>query len=332
VAVGDTITLVNNPTDKPLIGYKQMNPVVFSGFYPVDSKDYVELKDALEKISLSDSSIVYEPETSKALGFGFRIGFLGMLHMEVLQERLEREFNVDLIATAPSVEFKVHLTNKKIELVSNPANMPDRSFIDYIEEPMIKASIIVPDQFVGAVMELSQNKRGKYIDMEYIDDTRRRIVYHLPLVEIVFDFFDKLKSSTKGYASFDYELIGYEKSDMVKLDVLLNGDRVDALGIIVHRDFAYSRGRTLTVKLKEVIPRQSFEVPVQAALGGKIIARETIKGFRKDVTAKLYGGDRTRRQKLLKKQKAGKKRMKAIGSVEIPQEAFLAILKTDIDS
>lgn len=329
VSVGDTLTLINNPATSPLPGYKKLKPVVYTGFYPIDSKNYDLLKESLEKISLSDSSITFEPESSKALGFGYRIGFLGMLHMEILQERLEREFNVDLIATAPSVEFHVYKTNGDMEVIANPSLLPDPTIINYIEEPYIKASILLPENFVGALMELCQTRRGIYLDLEYIDATRRKLVYQLPLVEIIFDFFDKLKSISKGFASFEYEVIGYQKSNLVKLDILLNGDKVDALSIITHRDFAYARGRELTERLKEVIPRQSFEVPVQAVIGSKVIARETIKAFRKDVTAKLYGGDPTRRQKLLKKQKVGKKRMKAIGSVEVPQEAFLAILKTD---
>ncbi|MCR8613219.1 MAG: translation elongation factor 4 [Mycoplasma sp.] len=329
IAVGDTITLVDNPAQEPLAGYRKLNPVVYTGFYPVDSKDHAMLKDALEKISLSDSSITFEPESSKALGFGFRCGFLGLLHMEVLQERIEREFNVSIIATTPSVEFKIFKTNGDVEIISNPSNMPDRTFIEHIEEPFISASIIVPEKFIGGLMELCQNKRGKYIDLEFIDNSRRRLVYELPLVEIIFDFFDKLKSISKGYASFDYELIGYKKSDLLKMDILLNGEQVDALSIITHKDFIDKRGRQLTKRLKEVVPRQAFEVPIQAAYGGKIIARETIKAYRKDVTAKLYGGDVTRRQKLLKKQKAGKKRMKSIGKVELPQEAFLSILKVE---
>ncbi|MGY6172213.1 translation elongation factor 4 [Candidatus Mycoplasma pogonae] len=329
VSVGDTITLETNPASEPLPGYKKLKPVVYTGFYPVDSKNYDLLKEALEKISLSDSSITFEPENSKALGFGYRIGFLGMLHMEILQERLEREFNIDLIATAPSVEFHVHKTDGSIEVISNPSLFPDPTFIQKIEEPYIRASILLPEKFVGAVMDLCQNKRGVYVDLEFIDKERRRLVYELPLVETIFVFFDKLKSISKGFASFEYDVVGYRESKLVKLDILLNGQKVDALSIITHRDFAYNRGRELTEKLKEVIPRQSFEVPVQAVIGSKVIARETIKAYRKDVTAKLYGGDVTRRQKLLKKQKEGKKRMKAIGSVEVPQEAFLAILKTD---
>lgn len=331
VSVGDTITLCNNPTNQALPGYKKLNPVVFCGFYPIDTVDYDKMKDALIKISLSDSSITYEPETSKALGFGFRIGFLGLLHMEILKERLEREFNVSIIATTPSVEYKVFKTNKDVEIIANPSDFPDKSYIDHIEEPFINASIMAPEEFVGPIMELCQNKRGIYKTIEYIDNTRRRIIYELPLSEIIFDFFDKLKSVSKGYASFDYELIGYKQSDMEKVDILLNGEKIDAFSMIVYKDFAYSKSRDLTRKLKEVIPRQNFEVPVQATIGAKIIARETIKAYRKDVTAKLYGGDVTRRMKLLKKQKEGKKKSKLFGRVEVPQEAFLAVLKTDND-
>ncbi|AWX42968.1 GTP-binding protein lepA [Metamycoplasma cloacale] len=329
VAVGDTITLVNNPVMYPLPGYKKLKPVVYTGFYPVDTRDYNDLKDALEKISLSDSSIVWEPETSKALGFGFRIGFLGLLHMDVLQERLEREFNLDIIATAPSVEFVITLTNGDVQYITNPSLFPDRSLVKTIEEPHIRASIFLTDEYIGAIMELCQQKRGQYIDIEYLDNYRRKLIYDLPLNETIFDFFDLMKSYSKGYASFEYDFIGLKESDLVKVDILLNGEKVDALAMITHRDSAYAKSRDLTEKLKEVIPRQNFEIPVQAAIGGKIIARETVKAYRKDVTAKLYGGDVTRRQKLLKKQKIGKKRMKSIGTVEVPQEAFLAILKTD---
>ncbi len=331
VSVGDTITLAKNPTQESLPGYKKLKPVIFCGFYPIDTIDYDKTKDALIKISLSDSSITYEPETSKALGFGFRIGFLGLLHMEILKERLEREFNISIIATAPSVEYKVFYTNGKYEIIANPSEFPDKSYIEYIEEPFIKAFIIVSEEYIGPIMELCQNKRGIYIDLEYIDNVRRKIVYELPLTEIIFDFFNKLKSVSKGYASFDYEIIGYRKSEMEKIDILLNGEKIDAFSMIVHKDFAYTRSRELTQKLKEVIPRQNFEVPVQAAIGAKIIARETIKAYRKDVTAKLYGGDVTRRMKLLKKQKEGKKKSKLFGKVEVPQEAFLSILKTNIN-
>lgn len=329
VSVGDTITSVNNPTKEPLVGYKKLKPVVYTGFYPIDTRDYDLLKDSLEKISLSDSSITFEPETSKALGFGFRIGFLGLLHMEILQERLEREFNIEIMATAPSVEFQVYKTNGQMDVISNPSEFPDRSMIEKIMEPFISASILVTDEYIGPVMELCQNKRGKYIDLQYIDDKRRKIIYELPLLEIIFDFFNKLKSISRGYASFDYDPIGYKESNLVKVDIMLNGEKIDALSAIIHNDFSYTRSRDLVKKLKEVIPKQNFEVPVQAAIGSKIISRETIKAYRKDVTAKLYGGDVTRRQKLLKKQKAGKKRAKAFGKVEVPQEAFLAILKAD---
>ncbi|QZE12535.1 translation elongation factor 4 [Mycoplasma sp. Ms02] len=331
VSVGDTITHVDNPTEHALPGYKKMKPVVYTGFYPIDTKDYTELKESLEKISLSDSSITWEQETSKALGFGFRVGFLGMLHMEILQERLDREYKVGVIATSPSVEYQVHMTNGDVEMISNPSMLPDRTFIDFIEEPYIEASIFLPNEYIGNAMDLCQNKRGIYKNLEYIDANRSRLVYELPLAETVFDFFDRLKSTTKGYASFEYEWIGYRESDLVKVDILLNGDKIDAFSIIAHRDHAYPSARELCQKLKEAIPRQNFEVPVQAVIGGKVIARETIKAFRKDVTAKLYGGDPTRRQKLLKKQKEGKKRMKTLGSVEVPQEAFLSILKTNID-
>lgn len=329
INIGDTVTLNNNKLAYPLPGYKKLKPVVYTGFYPVDTRDYNDLKDALEKISLSDSSIVWEPETSKALGFGFRIGFLGLLHMDVLQERLEREFNLDIIATAPSVEFVLTLTNGDIQYITNPSLFPDRFLIKMIEEPYIKASIFLTEEYLGSIMELCQQKRGKYIDIEYLDSTRRKLIYELPLNETIFDFFDLMKSYSKGYASFEYDYIGLRESDLVKVDIMLNGEKIDALAMIVHRDSAYNKSRELTEKLKEVIPRQNFEIPVQAAIGGKIIARETIKAYRKDVTAKLYGGDVTRRQKLLKKQKIGKKRMKSIGTVEVPQEAFLAILKTN---
>lgn len=329
VEVGDTVTLFENQCSEPLPGYKKIKPVVYTGFYPVDTRDYNDLKDALEKISLSDSSLVWQPETSKALGFGFRIGFLGLLHMDILQERLEREFNLDIIATAPSVEFVVTLTNGDVQYITNPSLFPDRSYIKMIEEPYIKANIMLTEEYLGPIMELCQSKRGKYVNIEYLDETRRLLIYELPLNEIIFDFFDLMKSYSKGYASFDYDYIGLRESDLVKVDILLNGEKIDALAMIVHRDSAYNKSRALTEKLKEVVPRQNFEIPVQAAIGAKIIARETIKAYRKDVTAKLYGGDVTRRQKLLKKQKIGKKRMKQIGSVEVPQEAFLAILKTD---
>ncbi|WP_338582963.1 translation elongation factor 4 [Mycoplasmopsis cynos] len=331
VNVGDTITLIENPTPIALPGYKKMKPVVFTGFYPVDTRDYAQLKESLEKISLSDSSITWEQETSKALGFGFRVGFLGLLHMEILQERLDREYKVGIIATSPSVEYKVCLTNNEIQMIANPTLLPDRTYIEKIEEPYVEAHIFIPNEYIGNVMELCQNKRGIYKSLEMIDSKRSSVVYELPLAETIFDFFDRLKSSTKGYASFEYEWIGYRESDLVKVDILLNGDKVDAFSMITHRDRAYENARELCVKLKDAIPRQNFEVPVQATIGGKIIARETIKAYRKDVTAKLYGGDVTRRQKLLKKQKEGKKRMKKLGSIEVPQEAFLSILKTNID-
>ncbi|WBP84154.1 translation elongation factor 4 [Mycoplasmopsis edwardii] len=331
VNVGDTITLIENPTKEALPGYKKMKPVVFTGFYPVDTRDYSMLKESLEKISLSDSSITWEQETSKALGFGFRVGFLGLLHMEILQERLDREYKVGIIATSPSVEYRVTMTNGEVEMIANPTLLPDRTFIEKIEEPYVEAHIFVPNEYIGNVMELCQNKRGIYKSLDMIDSKRSSVVYELPLAETIFDFFDRLKSTTKGYASFEYEWLGYRESDLVKVDILLNGDKVDAFSLITHRERAYENARELCQKLKEAIPRQNFEVPVQATIGGKIIARETIKAYRKDVTAKLYGGDVTRRQKLLKKQKEGKKRMKKLGSIEVPQEAFLSILKTNID-
>ncbi|AJC49650.1 elongation factor 4 [Mycoplasma flocculare] len=331
VEVGDTITLVENPAQIPLPGYKKMVPVMYTGFYPVDSQQYNLLKDSLEKISLSDSSIIFEPESSKALGFGFRIGFLGLLHMEILQERLEREFNLTIIATAPSVEFEISKTNGEIQRISNPSLFPEPNFISEIREPFILAKIFLPEEFLGLIMNLCQERRGIYVDFEYIDNFRRRLIYKLPLVEVIFDFFDKLKSLSKGYASFEYEIIDYQISKLVKLDILLNGQKIDALSMIVHKDYVYPKARDLTQKLKEIIPRHSFEVPVQAVIGSKVIARETIKAYRKDVTAKLYGGDVTRRKKLLEKQKAGKKRMKSFGVVDVPQEAFLAILKTNIN-
>lgn len=330
--VGDTITLADNPADEPLEQYRQMNPMVYCGLYPVDSSDYGDLREALEKLQLNDASLEFEAETSQALGFGYRCGFLGLLHMDVIQERLEREFNLDLIATTPSVIYHVLKTDEEWVEVSNPSEMPDNTLVERIEEPYVKAEIMVPQEFVGPVMELSQKKRGNFVTMEYLDGIRVNVIYEIPLSEIVFDFFDQLKSSTKGYASLDYEIIGYRPSNLVKLDILLNNEVVDALSIIVHRDFAYNRGKNLVQKLKEVIPRQQFEVPIQAAIGQKIISRSNIKALRKDVTAKLYGGDVTRRQKLLNKQKEGKKRMKAIGSVEVPQEAFMAILDMDDDS
>jgi len=331
VRVGDTITHVDKPALKPLPGYRQMNPVVFCGLFPIDSAKYNDLKEALDKLKLNDASLIYEPETSHALGFGFRTGFLGLLHMEIIQERIRREFKIDLIATAPSVIYDVHLTDGKVIKIDNPSMLPEPGFVEKIEEPYVLATVMTPKEYVGAVMELSQKKRGTFKDMTYIDANRVQIEYYLPLSEIVYDFFDKLKSSTKGYASFDYEISDYRESRLQKMDILLNGEVVDALATIVHRDFAYHRGKIITDKLKDLIPRQMFEVPVQAALGNKIIARSTIRAMRKDVLAKCYGGDITRKKKLLEKQKAGKKKMKAIGSVEVPQEAFLAILSNDND-
>ena len=327
--VGDTVTLADNPAPEPLPGYRKAVSMVYCGLYPTESKDYENLRDALEKLQLNDAALEYEAETSLALGFGFRCGFLGLLHMDVIQERLEREYNLTLITTAPSVNYKVYKTNGEMLEVDNPAKLPPPTEIDYIEEPYVKATTIVPKDFVGTIMELSQDKRGEYQSMEYLDETRVSVVYHLPLSEIIYDYFDKLKSATKGYASLDYELIGYKQSPMVKMDILLNGDPVDALSIIVHKDRAATRGRALAEKLKELIPRQMFEIPIQAAVGTKIVARETVKAWRKDVLAKCYGGDISRKRKLLEKQKAGKKRMKSVGSVEIPQEAFMAILKVE---
>ena len=327
--VGDTITLANNPTQEALPGYRKMNPMVYAGLYPVDSGDYNDLRESLEKLQLNDAALDFEAETSQALGFGFRTGFLGLLHMDVIQERLEREFDLDLIVTAPSVIYKVLLTDGQELVVDNPSKMPDRSLIDEIYEPYVEATIMVPNDYVGAVMELCERKRGTFKTLDYLDEYRVNVIYDIPMAEIIFDFFDKLKSNTKGYASLDYHVTGYKPSDLVKLDILLNGDVVDAFSTIVHRDFAYERGKALASKLKDIIPRQMFEVPIQATIGQKIIARTTIKAYRKDVTAKLYGGDVSRRKKLLEKQKAGKKRMKAVGSVEIPQEAFMAVLQMD---
>lgn len=327
--VGDTVTLAERPAAEPLPGYRKAVSMVYCGLYPTESKDYENLRDALEKLNLNDAALEYEPETSLALGFGFRCGFLGLLHMDVIQERLEREYNLTLITTAPSVNYKVFKTNGEMLEVDNPAKLPPPTEIEHIEEPYVKATTIVPKDYVGTIMELSQDKRGEYQHMEYLDETRVSVIYHLPLSEIIYDYFDKLKSATKGYASLDYELIGYQTSPMVKMDILLNGEPVDALSIIVHKDRAAMRGRALAEKLKELIPRQMFEIPIQAAVGTKIVARETVKAWRKDVLAKCYGGDISRKRKLLEKQKEGKKRMKAVGSVEIPQEAFMAILKVE---
>ncbi|HAX72613.1 MAG TPA: elongation factor 4 [Firmicutes bacterium] len=331
VRVGDTITDAEVPATEPLPGYRKLNPMVFCGLYPIDAARYNDLRDALEKLVLNDSSLQFEPETSQALGFGFRTGFLGLLHMDVIQERIEREFNIDLIATAPSVIYHVYLTDGTQIIVDNPSQMPEPQTIKSIEEPYVKASIMTPNDYVGPIMELCQKKRGVFIDMQYLDETRVHVNYEIPLGEIVYDFFDQLKSSTKGYASFDYELIGYKPSKLVKMDILLNSEIVDALSLIVHKDFAYGRGKVITEKLKEIIPRQQFEVPIQAAIGGKIVARSTIKALRKNVLAKCYGGDISRKRKLLEKQKEGKKRMKSVGSVEVPQEAFMAVLSMDED-
>ncbi len=327
--VGDTVTNDEFPCDEPLPGYRKVNPMVFSGIYPADGAKYGDLREALEKLQLNDASLSFEPETSIALGFGFRCGFLGLLHMEIIQERLEREYNLDLITTAPSVIYKVTLTNGEVQYIDNPTNYPDPALIQVAEEPMVKASIFAPSDYVGNIMELCQDRRGNFKDMKYLDDTRVELHYELPLNEIVYDFFDVLKSRTKGYASFDYEMMGYVPSKLVKLDILLNGDVVDALSFIIHTDKAYGRARKIAEKLKENIPRQMFEVPIQAAIGGKIIARETVKAMRKDVLAKCYGGDITRKKKLLEKQKEGKKRMRQLGTVEVPQEAFMSVLKLD---
>ncbi|MGN7380421.1 GTP-binding protein LepA [Chlamydia abortus] len=327
--VGDTVTDAKNPTAEPLPGYRRINPMVFCGMYPIETSDYDDLREALERLELNDASLSYEPETSSALGFGFRCGFLGLLHMEIIQERIEREFNIPLITTAPSVVFKVTLTSGQTVEIDNPSNYPEQGKIEYVEEPFVKASIIVPNDFVGAIMELCQGKRGEFINMEYLDTNRVTLTYDIPLSEIVYDFFDRLKSSTKGYASFDYDFSGYKRSNLVKMDILLNGEQVDALSFIVHRDRAYHRGRQICEKLKELIPRQMFEVPIQAAIGQKVLARETVKAMRKNVLAKCYGGDISRKRKLLEKQKEGKKRMKQVGSVEVPQEAFMAVLSLD---
>ena len=329
VRVGDTITLANNSAKDPLPGYKVMNPMVYCGLYPIDSAKYNDLKDALDKLKLNDASLVYEPETSQALGFGFRTGFLGLLHMEIIQERIEREFKIDLIATAPSVIYHLYLTDGTDYTIENPSKMPDVQKISRIEEPYVKTSIMTPEEYVGAIMDLCQNKRGIFLNMQYIDDKRVNISYEMPLSEIVYDFFDKLKSQTRGYASFDYEYSEYKASSLVKMDIMLNGDIVDALSTIVHKDFAYNRGKVITEKLKDIIPKHQFEIPVQAMINNRVIARSDIKAYRKNVLAKCYGGDISRKKKLLEKQKEGKKRMKSIGSVEIPQEAFMAILSSD---
>jgi GTP-binding protein LepA len=327
--VGDTITDAKRPAAEPLPGYRRVNPMVFCGLYPIDTQDYNDLREALEKLELNDASLRYEPETSSALGFGFRCGFLGLLHMEIIQERIEREFNIPLITTAPSVVYRVKLTSGETLEIDNPSKYPETGKIDYVEEPYVKASIIVPNDYVGPIMELCQSRRGEFVNMEYIDTSRVTLVYELPLSEIVYDFFDQLKSSTRGYASMDYELSGYKKSNLVKMDILLNNEVVDALSVIVHRDRAYQRGKVVCEKLKEIIPRQMFEVPIQAAIGSRVIARETVKAMRKNVLAKCYGGDVSRKRKLLEKQKEGKKRMKQVGSVEVPQEAFMAVLRID---
>ena len=329
--VGDTVTDADNPCREPLPGYKQVTPMVYCGMYPADGAKYPDLRDALEKLQLNDASLHYEPETSIALGFGFRCGFLGLLHLEIIQERLEREYNLDLVTTAPSVIYKVHKTNGEVIELTNPSNLPDPTEIDYLEEPVVTAEIMVTKDFVGPIMELCQERRGRYVSMEYMEETRALLHYELPLNEIIYDFFDALKSRSRGYASFDYELKGYERSDMVKLDILINKEEVDALSFIVHASSAYERGRKMCEKLKEEIPRHLFEIPIQAAVGGKIIARETIKALRKDVLAKCYGGDITRKKKLLEKQKEGKKRMRQVGNVEVPQKAFMSVLKLDDD-
>ena len=325
--MGDTVTLSSNPASEALPGYKKVNPMVFCGIYPADGSKYNDLRDALDKLQLNDAALIFEAETSIALGFGFRCGFLGLLHMEIIQERLEREYNLDIITTAPSVIYKINKTDGTQMDIDNPTNLPDPSEIASMQEPIVKAIIITPTEFVGNIMELCQERRGNYIDMKYLDSTRTQLHYEMPLNEIVYDFFDALKSRTKGFASFDYELCGYKESKLVKLDILLNGDVVDALSFIVHSEKAYGRGRKMAEKLKEVIPRQLFEIPIQAAIGNKIIARETVKAMRKDVLAKCYGGDITRKKKLLEKQKEGKKRMRQVGSVELPQEAFMSVLK-----
>lgn len=327
--VGDTITNAKRPCEKPLPGYKKVNPMVYCGMYPADGAKYPDLRDALEKLQLNDASLQFEPETSVALGFGFRCGFLGLLHLEIIQERLEREYNLDLVTTAPGVVYKVHKSNGEVIDLTNPTNLPDPSEIEFMEEPMVKAEIMVTSEFIGAIMDLCQERRGEYQGMEYMEETRAVLRYHLPLNEIIYDFFDALKSRSRGYASFDYEMLGYERSELVKLDILINREEVDALSFIVHAGTAYERGRKMCEKLKEEIPRQLFEVPIQAAIGSKIIARETVKAMRKDVLAKCYGGDISRKRKLLEKQKEGKKRMRQVGNVEIPQKAFMSVLKLD---
>lgn len=329
--VGDTVTLADNPAEKALDGFRQITPMVYSGVFPVDNAKFVDLREALEKLQLNDASLEFEPETSQALGFGFRVGFLGLLHMDVVQERLEREFNLDLIMTAPSVDYQVDQTDGTQITIDNPSELPDASEIKEIREPYVKESIMVPNDYVGPVMEIAQRKRGEFVTMDYLDKYRVNVIYNLPLSEIIYDFFDDLKSSTKGYASLDYEITGYRASDLVKMDILLNGDPVDALSTIVHKDFAFDRGKAIVASLKQTIPRQQFEVPIQAAIGNKIIARSTVKAYRKNVLAKCYGGDITRKRKLLEKQKAGKKRMKSVGSVEVPQAAFMSILKMNED-
>ena len=329
VRVGDTVTIADDPAEEALPGYKEVKSMVYCGIYPADGARYDDLREALEKLQLNDASLNFEAETSVALGFGFRCGFLGLLHMEIIQERLEREYNLDLVTTAPSVEYRVVKTDGEVVMIDNPTNMPDPSTIDYMEEPIVKASILTPKDYVGSIMELCQDRRGTYINMEYLDETRVQLNYDLPLNEIIYDFFDALKSRTRGYASFDYEFSRYERAELVKMDMLLNGEIVDALSFIVHKDRAYTRGRRIAEKLKEAIPRQLFEIPIQAAIGGKIIARETVKAMRKDVLAKCYGGDISRKKKLLEKQKEGKKRMRQVGSVEVPQEAFMSVLKLD---
>ncbi|WP_461212824.1 translation elongation factor 4 [Lacticaseibacillus sp. GG6-2] len=329
--VGDTVTLADNPAQKALEGFRQITPMVYSGVFPVDNAKFTDLREALEKLQLNDASLEFEPETSQALGFGFRVGFLGLLHMDVVQERLEREFDLDLIMTAPSVDYQVDKTDGTTMTIDNPSELPDASEIKEIREPYVKASIMVPNDYVGPVMEIAQRKRGEFVTMDYLDKYRVNVIYNLPLSEIIYDFFDDLKSSTKGYASLDYEITGYRASELVKMDILLNGDPVDALSTIVHKDFAFDRGKAIVASLKQTIPRQQFEVPIQAAIGNKIIARSTVKAYRKNVLAKCYGGDITRKRKLLEKQKAGKKRMKSVGSVEVPQEAFMSILKMNED-